>query len=180
MYMWTPQLKPYDATAKEWIAEHKKPWDGIATGNIVFNLAGKVLILQRASQDSKMDHWETPGGTVEKIDDTIISEAARTFEETCNLVPETFARAVPGDDGELEEVLTDWEPSKVFGRFTFVVLVDVDSTTKVRLDPTKHKDFAWVTEEEVREQKFGQREISFTHEGVKQRLLETFSSKKAG
>jgi 8-oxo-dGTP pyrophosphatase MutT (NUDIX family) len=177
-------LTEWNVPAKEWltrnrenIRERQLKLDGLATGNIVFNPEGRVLIIQRASNDSMPNRWEIPGGAVDDEDPTILYGAAREMWEESGLVAKRFSHLVTeGPEGRDLQVFPNSKETRWFCRFTFDV--EVESYSYVRLDPTEHQDFAWASEEEIRAQKIGNRELPITNKAMLSLILESFRLKK--
>jgi len=166
-------LAQWTVPAKEWLSTHDKHWDGIASFNLVFNDRNQVLIVQRASHDSMPNLWEAPGGAVDAEDVSILHGAARELREEASLVARRFNHSVSEGPGlPPGQVFTNRTGTRVYCRFAFDV--DVVDVNAVKLDPHEHQDFAWATEEEIREQKMGERPIPSTHEGTRKLFLEGF------
>ncbi len=168
-----PSVTAWNVPAREWLTRNNKDWDGLASGSVVFNRAGQVLLIQRASHDSMPNRWEIPGGAVDADDPTVLYGAARELWEEAGLVA-TRARHVvsEGPDRPPGHVFTNRTGKKFFCRFVFAV--DVESCDEVRLDPNEHQDYAWVSEEEVRAQRIGDRDIPITHPTMRATILESF------
>ncbi|KAK3689469.1 NUDIX hydrolase domain-like protein [Podospora appendiculata] len=147
--------------------------NGLATGVVVFNPAGKVLLVQRASHDSMPDRWEIPGGAVDDDDTTIVHGAARELREEAGLVARRFGPPVTGfGDGTDLHVFPNRNATRWFCRFVFIA--DVVDCEAVRLDPNEHQDFVWAREDEVRGQRVGGRDIPITHETMRAIILKAF------
>ena len=172
-------LGPWNTTAKGWLLRNQEDnkYSGVATGNIVFDCRGRVLIVQRASHDSLPDRWEFPGGAVDDGDATILHAAARELWEEAGLNARRFTHVVAeGHDQLPGEIFRNRTKTKVFIRFAFHV--EVESCDGIKLDPNEHQDFAWASEEEIREQKIGNREIPITRPSVQALFLEAFRLRK--
>ncbi|UKZ54327.1 hypothetical protein TrVGV298_008135 [Trichoderma virens] len=147
--------------------------DKLATGCIVFNPEGKVLLIQRASHDSLPNRWEIPGGAVENDDSTILYGAAREMWEESGLVAKRFVRLVTeGPGGRDLQVFPNSTKTLWLCRFSFDI--EVQSTSHVKLDPAEHQDFVWASEDEIRVQKIGDRDISITNNAMRSVILESF------
>ncbi|KAK3317704.1 NUDIX hydrolase domain-like protein [Cercophora scortea] len=178
-------LAEFNMPAKEWLAqnatklqEKKLKLNGLATGVVVFNPAGKVLLVQRASHDSMPNKWEIPGGAVDDDDATIVHGAARELREEAGLVATRFGPLVTGfGDGRANlHVFANRNATRWFCRFVFIA--DVGDCEAVKLDPNEHQDFVWAEEEEVREQRVDGREIPITHETMRAIILNAFRLKE--
>ena len=148
----------------------------------------KILLLQRASHDFMPHLWETPGGSVDSDDATILHGAARELWEEAGLRVTAF-RAVVG-------------AGEVFGRgggggveFAKVSFwADVEGLgdgdgegegverkveVEVKIDPDEHQRFVWASEEECRASRVGSLEIEFTSPAQRRTILEGFRVWKA-
>lgn len=172
-------LVAWDMPVKEWLAENQKDnqYDGLATGNVVFNPDGKVLLIQRADHDSLPNKWEFPGGAADDNDPSILHASARELFEESGLIAKRFSHIVTeGPEKEPGEIFRNRARTKVFIRFTFHV--EVEDCEDVKLDPNEHQDFVWATEEEIRRQKIGDRQLSITRWTVQALFLEAFRLRK--
>ncbi|KFA53789.1 hypothetical protein S40293_01666 [Stachybotrys chartarum IBT 40293] len=166
-------LAKWQITAQQWLAANNSNLNGIATGVIVFDPSGRVLLIQRAITDSMPNRWEFPGGAVDPEDESLLHGAARELWEESGLVATRFTFFVPETPGtEVGTMFTNRNGTKHFCRFTFIA--EVEDWEKVVLDPKEHQDYVWATEEEVREQKIGEREIPITMPPIQALLLEAF------
>lgn len=168
-------LTPWNRPVKDWLVQNQRDqkFNGLATGNIVFNSDGKVLLIQRASHDSLPDKWEFPGGAADDEDLTICHAAARELWEEAGLVAKKFTHILSaGSDREPGEIFRSRDKTKVFIRFTFHV--EVESSDRVKLDSNEHQDYIWASEDEVRDQKTGDRDIPITKPNVQALFLEAF------
>ncbi|KAL4935470.1 NUDIX hydrolase domain-like protein [Aspergillus oleicola] len=131
-------------------------------GALIFRAAAelepvRVLLLQRAEDDSYGNKWEFPGGKCEESDRTYLDGICReTWEETglniSKFVGLVASREWQKDDGSYVV------------KFTFVVEVrELGSNVQpdngiapglsepsIKLDPKEHQAFVWATEEEVK------------------------------
>lgn len=168
-------LSSWNIPAREWLIKHGKEneWDGLATATVVFNSDGKILLLQRAAGDSMPNKWELPGGAVDDDDPTILHGAARELAEEAGLVALHFTHVVTqGPNHDLGHAFPNSTNTKVWCRFTFHV--EVESCDSVKLDPKEHQDFAWATEQEVKEGRIGDRDLAITRDSVAALILEAF------
>lgn len=166
-------LSEWNIPAKDWLVRHAKPYSGLASGNVVFNGDGKVLVIQRASTDSMPNKWELPGGAVSDEDPTFFHGAARELWEESGLKAMRFTQVVTeGPDREPGQVYPNSTQTKIWCRFSFIV--EVESCEDVKLDPSEHQNFAWATEDEIRDQKIGDSEHPLTNQGIVSLILEAF------
>ncbi|KAM4061237.1 NUDIX domain-containing protein [Hirsutella rhossiliensis] len=180
------RLAEWDVPAKTWLAsneaklrQRRLKLDGLATGAVVFNPEGKVLVIQRASHDTMPDRWEIPGGAVDQDDPTILHGAARELWEEAGLVATHFRQLATEDEdgpgGDLA-VFSNRDGTRWFCRFAFHV--DVASCQDIRLDPAEHQAFTWASEEEIREQRVGSRDMPITHKSMQGLILRAFKSRR--
>ena len=138
----------------------------------------RLLLLQRASTERAFPNlWEVPGGSSDPEDPTILHSAAReTFEET-GLRLMRFVREV-GKGVEFAEGKTRWV------KLSFEIEVveiherkaeNEEEGVEIRLDPEEHQDYRWVTEQEIREDRYPI--ITSEQKAV---MLEGFGLRKAG
>ncbi|KAG8424143.1 hypothetical protein J3458_000969 [Metarhizium acridum] len=168
-----PSLAQFNVPVKSWIRANNKPWDGVATGALVFDARGRILLVQRTSHDSMPDLWEVPGGAVDDDDASILHGCARELWEEAGVAARRMARLVtegPGADAFQE--FRNSTRSKLIGKFQFEV--EVPEGQAVRLDPNEHQDFAWATEEEVVREEVAGKRIPFTKRSHKHVILEGF------
>jgi 8-oxo-dGTP pyrophosphatase MutT (NUDIX family) len=153
----------------------------LATADVVFNSDGKILLIQRAATDSMPNRWELPGGAVDDDDPTILHGAARELIEESGLVAKRFTHLVADGQGQhfdLGQAFPNSTKTKLWCRFTFHV--EVENCGQVKLDPKEHQDFAWVSEEEVRDGRVDSRDLQITRETVTALILKAFGMRTAG
>ena len=176
---YTPILEPYHKSARQWLTDNDKHYDGLATSALVFDAEGRILLIQRAAHDSMPNRWEPPGGAVDASDATLLDGAARELWEETGLLAEGCVRLVTEGAGRGPgAVFTNRTGAKILYRFTFEVVVA--GWEGVSVDPNEHQDFVWASEEEVRAGKVGEREIPLTNRQIRTLLLEGFRLKKGG
>ncbi|KAI1030325.1 hypothetical protein LB505_004336 [Fusarium chuoi] len=160
----------WNVNHREWLKTHDKTWDSLATGALVFDTSNRILLLQRAPDDSMPNKWEIPGGACDDEDETVLYGCARELWEEAGLKLRHIRRAIPdGPNGKPGAIFTNRTGKRFFCKFSFEV--DVEDTAEVKLDPKEHQDYVWATEDEVKGQKIGDREIPLTN-GLMVRLIE--------
>lgn len=173
-------LADWNRPAQEWLRMNSELYtkvDGLATGNIVFNEEGKVLVIQRASTDSMPNKWEIPGGAVDDEDSTVFEGSARELWEEAGLVAKRFNYIVTeGPDEKPGQVYPNSTRTKKWCRFSFDV--QVESCKQVKLDPKEHQAFAWATEDEIRNQRIGDGQNPITNKHMQALILEAFRLRK--
>lgn len=173
-------LASWNLPAKEWLRKNSELFtkvDGLATGNMVFNEEGKVLVIQRASSDSMPNKWEIPGGAVDDEDPTVFAGSARELWEETGLVAKRFNHIVTeGPDQKPGQVYPNSTRTKTWCRFSFEV--QVESCEYVKLDPKEHQAFAWATEDEIRDQLIGDCQHPITNKHMQALILEAFRLRK--
>ena len=147
----------------------------------------RLLIVQRATTERSFPNlWEVPGGSCEVSDPTVLHSLAReTFEET-GLRLTRFCRQI----GHGEEFVTGYGArEKKWRKLSFEIEVaeingvdaveegvggveDVNEVS-VTLDPTEHQAYAWVMEEEIKEDKY-----AIITAKAKELMLEAFATRK--
>ncbi|PHH90794.1 hypothetical protein CDD83_2643 [Cordyceps sp. RAO-2017] len=173
-------LAEWAVPAPAWLARNaerlrlrKLALDGIASGSLVFDPAGRVLMLQRADHDSMPGRWEMPGGAVDDADPTILHGAARELWEEAGLVATRFCAVVTeGSSGRDLQVYPNRNRTRWFCRFAF--LAQVESCHDVRLDPNEHQAFVWASEDDVRRQSVDRHPLPVTTDAVRLLILESF------
>lgn len=170
-------LSAWNMPANEWLLRHAKPYSGLTSGNIVFNGSGKILVIQRASTDSMPNKWEIPGGAVTDEDLTFFHGAARELWEESGLSARHFTHIITeGPDQEPGQIYPNSTGTKIWCRFSFIV--EVESCENVKLDPMEHQNFAWATEDEIRDQQIGNSKHPLTNQGMVSLILEAFRLRK--
>ncbi|KAJ0302926.1 hypothetical protein COL516b_006973 [Colletotrichum fioriniae] len=150
-----PSLEPYNVPATTWLTTNSKSWDGLATGALVFSpTTNKILLLQRAAHDSMPLRWETPGGAADPEDTSLFAACARELWEEAGLEAVAIV-TVKGDDDRGKGV-----------------------EERVRIDPEEHCDFVWASEEEVRRERVGEREIPITNGQMARLILDGFRRRR--
>ncbi|KAL4907206.1 hypothetical protein BDW74DRAFT_189734 [Aspergillus multicolor] len=137
----------------------------------------RILLIQRAYEDAYGGQWEGPGGSIDPDDASILDGVAREVLEESGLHVSRFVELA----GKEEWVKQRSDGVDLVVKFTFIVEVHeakpalanyegghgVPTDTlpdggvapslerrweeMVKLDPAEHRDFKWVTEEEVRQ-----------------------------
>ncbi len=163
-------LREWAIPSAVWRAQHDplRRLNGLASGNVVFDPKGRVLLIQRASHDSMPNRWEIPGGAVDDDDPSVLYGAARELWEETGLVAGRFrAVVIPRASGDGSStgagtasgpcrIFTNRDGTKTFCRFAFIVEVSTGGDNiafNVRLDPNEHRDFYWASEEAVADEK---------------------------
>ncbi|KXH69174.1 NUDIX domain-containing protein [Colletotrichum salicis] len=179
-----PSLEPYNVPAATWLTTNSKSWDGLATGALVFSSStNKILLLQRAAHDSMPLRWETPGGAADPEDTSLFDACARELWEEAGLEAVEIVRVVSEEEGrEPGSVFTNRSGTRVFCRFAFEVRVREDGgkgmEERVRIDPEEHCDYVWASEEEVRRERVGEREIPITNGQMARLILDGFRRRR--
>lgn len=146
-------LAEFNVPYKTWLANREKTWSGVASGAIIFQ-EDRVLLVQRAADDSLPNLWEIPGGAVDPEDESILAGCAREVREETGLKVKHIRRLVTEGEGGMENtVFTNSRGTKVFVKLTFEV--DVEDGADVVLDPVEHQAWVFATEAEVEKQKVG-------------------------
>ena len=110
----------------------------LSTGVAVCS-GGKILVVRRvAADDTLAGEWELPGGGVDEGESITDGAIRELYEETGLVVGEVLG-TFPGFD------YTTPRKPKV-RQFNFKVATE---HLHVRLDPTEHDDYRWITEPEI-------------------------------
>lgn len=186
---------PFDASvadwnkpAAAWLSDNDKHYDGLASGVVVFcappsTTPARILLVQRAADDSMPNLWELPGGAVDPTDATVLDGCARELKEETGLtVIRILRRVTEGADGEPVTVHTNSRGNRIFAKFVFEVEVRDDE--EVVLDPIEHQGWVWATEEEVVRGKVGDGDggdglrIPLTTPALRRTVMEAFRLRK--
>ncbi|PKS13335.1 hypothetical protein jhhlp_000106 [Lomentospora prolificans] len=166
-------LAPWNKSVLQWGIDNDKHFDGLAVGAHVYDADNRLLLVQRAAHDSMPNRWEAPGGAADATDSTLFEATARELWEETGLVARDLKRIIPEAEGRAPgSVFTNRTGRKILCRFSFEV--EVQSCEGVRIDPEEHQDYLWVTEEEARAEKVGEREIPITNQIMRSVILEGF------
>lgn len=172
-------VSEWNIPGPQWLKDNEKTWDGVASGALVFDDQDRILLLQRAPDDSMPNRWEIPGGAVDDDDPSVLYGCARELWEEAGLVLRHIKHVIPdGANGKPGAVFTNRTGKRFFCKFSFEV--DVADTESVKLDPNEHQDFVWATEEEVTNQAIGERKIPLTNSIMVRLLREGFRMRRAG
>ncbi|KAI8668159.1 Nudix hydrolase domain-containing protein [Fusarium keratoplasticum] len=171
-------VSEWNINHREWLKINEKTWDSLATGALVFDAQDRILLLQRAPNDSMPNRWEIPGGACDDEDPTVLYGCARELWEEAGLELRHISCVVPdGFGGKPGAVFTNRTGRRFFCKFSFIV--DVAEYSEVKLDPNEHQDFVWATEEEVERQAIGDREIPLTNSLMTNLISKAFDMRKA-
>ncbi|KAI1120322.1 NUDIX hydrolase domain-like protein [Nemania abortiva] len=164
---------PLDAYLETGTALIGVPLKGICVGAFVFDTAGRLLLLQRAGEDTYPRRWEVPGGTIKANDESLLTGLARELREETGLL----ARCVTGVVGKGYTFLTK-RPACIC-KYSFVVDVENVGTCDVKLNPKEHEAFLWVTEDEAKAKNCGEIRLVYTSTSQENAILESFEMLKA-
>ncbi|KAK0673118.1 NUDIX hydrolase domain-like protein [Cercophora samala] len=164
-------MEEYHQPLSAYLPNHPSITGGLVVSAVIIhtspNHAPRTLVIQRALKDGFPLKWETPGGGVENSDRSIVSAAVREVQEETGLVVDV-ARDILGVVGGFAE----WEEPKTglwWRKVVFLVGIMGDELPVVRLEAREHRDWRWVTEEEVREGG-----IEFAYGELQKGILEGF------
>lgn len=112
-------------------------------------------------------------------DASIFHGAARELWEEAGLIPTKFTSVIPrGQGGDLAHSFMNSRRTMLCCRFAFVA--EAGDLEVVRLDPNEHQDWVWATEEDVRTEKMGERELPMTNAAAREIILEAFRLRREG
>lgn len=175
-FTFSESVAGWNVTAPNWLTTNNKTWDGLAAGAMVFDAQDRLLLVQRAAHDSMPNRWENPGGAVDREDPSVLYGCARELWEESGLVAKRINHIVTEGEGiPAGSVFTNRTGRRIFCKFSFEVEVEEG---EVRLDPQEHQDYVWVTEEEARSQRVGEREILLTGQQMMRLVMEAFRLRK--
>lgn len=139
----------------------------LATGAVVFDKSTppRILLIQRAANDSMPNLWETPGGACDDDDETLLYGVARELWEEAGLKATSIGPQVG------EGYVFHTRSGKTVSKFTFIAEVESE---EVKLDPEEHQKHVWATEEEVKRHRVGDVVIDFTHSNQEDVVLQAF------
>jgi 8-oxo-dGTP pyrophosphatase MutT (NUDIX family) len=145
----------------------------VATAALVLDTSlptPRILLLQRAANDSHPGKWEPPGGAVDDEDLTILHAAARELWEEASLQASHISGPVGGPH------FFPRSNGDQICRFSFAVhvLTNDGAALSAKLDPNEHQSYVWATEEEVRAGRAGAVDLEFVKEEVKRTVLLAF------
>lgn len=109
--------------------------------SLILNTENKILLIQRAANDSHAGSWETPGGGVDG-DETLLQACIREVKEEAGVELDHafFAHDL---------ILPDSETGEHFDVSFFTSVLDTDVTPDLSQNPD-HQGFKWATAEEIR------------------------------
>ena len=184
-----PSLNPFLVPVPEFLSSNPSIHD-LITGALVTNPRGEILLLRRAAHDSWPLLWEVPGGCVDPTDANLVAAAARElWEESAlrakrvlcavHMAPAAVLAGAKEEDrvresaSMLGDVVTFQVGEVTWGKLT--VWVEVEAWKGVRIRDDEHAEWAWVSEEEARAERFKDgRSIDFVSDGVKRSVLEGY------
>ena len=166
-------LSKWNIPFRTFLASHNLPWDGVATGALVFDARNRVLLVQRTASDSMPHLWESPGGAVDAEDVSILAGCARELREETGLVAARVVRLVTEGNADEAQVFRNSTRTKLIGKYVFEV--QAQDTETISLDEKEHSDFAWASKDEVEQEKMADgKAIPFTKRFMKSVVLEGF------
>ncbi|RMZ86535.1 hypothetical protein DV736_g6239, partial [Chaetothyriales sp. CBS 134916] len=135
----------------------------------------RMLLIQRAASDSLPNRWEVPGGACDAEDPSILYSCARELWEEAGLAATEIGLRV----GEPLIFLT--RSGRLICKIGFLVKTaratrnqGEEGQLRVKIDPKEHQNNVWASEEEVRSERMGDLELTFTSRDQKQTILQAF------
>ncbi|KAK0640667.1 NUDIX hydrolase domain-like protein [Cercophora newfieldiana] len=163
-----PDLAPFDVSLETYLASNPTISRLVTSAVVVrcptSGTAPRVLLIQRAASDGFPLQWECPGGSVDVSDQTILHALHRELFEETGLA---LTRIVDLLNGGVEFRWGDG----ICRKLTFMVEVE-ERAGGVVLNPEEHVDFVWASEEDVRAEVCGGREVRFAYETLRDAILE--------
>lgn len=172
-----PTVSAFNVPYKEYIKSHpgeKFQYKFIANGAVVFDDTTRVLLIQRAGNDSMPNLWETPGGACDPEDPSILYGTARELWEEAGLKAVSIGPLVKDGYFFLSS------SGNLICKFTFIVEAEKDATGMlgVKIDEKEHQNYVWATEDEVKGGRVGGIEVKFTTKEQKDIILAAFKLKQ--
>ncbi|KAF2159981.1 hypothetical protein M409DRAFT_29593 [Zasmidium cellare ATCC 36951] len=154
----------------------------------------ETLILRRIATDTFPLKWETPGGGADSsVDKTLTDTAIRELREETGLQAERIICPIEISDSDESRLSANRTGrASIHGTFIFTddegsdwavttFLVEVDyGRSPITIDPLEHSEYAWITEEEARNNSFSssigkdQRTLEFVSQPMRKTILEGF------
>ncbi|KAF1834075.1 hypothetical protein BDW02DRAFT_354191 [Decorospora gaudefroyi] len=171
---YSSSLREYMVSEKDYLSQHPE-YDLVATGAIVFNKEGRLLLVQRAADEQAFPNLWIPGGKVDDTDETIVQAAVRELKEETGLEATRVVRKVShftfGDK-------RPGRPTKTWLKLVFEV--EVQSTDDVVLDPIEHQEFVFASEEDIVNDVVGEARLRYISPANKAVKLEAFRVRREG
>lgn len=170
-----PSTSPFAVSQEKYLSQRPdERFQYVATAALVFDtrkgVDPRVLLLQRAAQDSMPNRWEVPGGACDDEDESILHGLARELWEEAGLKA-TYIEPPLGEPHFFTS-----RSGKRICKFVFMVQVeqDTDGHLDVKLNPEEHRRFLWASQDEVKAKKVGDVELDFTTQDLENTLLQSF------
>ena len=152
----------------------------IAVASLTFDTLDRILLIQRAANDSMPNLWEVPGGGCDDEDPSILYGVARELWEETGLLATHIGPHV--DDGYVFQTRS----GNVVCKYHFLADVetgdgidkDQHGWIKVKLDPKEHQSYVWATSEEVDVGQAGEVPLNFTTTKQKEVIQQAFTLRK--
>ncbi|KAH7369606.1 NUDIX hydrolase domain-like protein [Rhexocercosporidium sp. MPI-PUGE-AT-0058] len=173
-FTFSPTLSEFNVPMKTYLSSPAlRQHQAIASGALIFSPSNKILIIQRAPNDSAPNKWEIPGGGVDTDDATILHGVAREVFEETGLNVTHIKRLVGSGEGFA------FMSSRGLRIVKFAFEVEVVSGEEVKLDVKEHQKFLWASEEECRSGLMEDGyEINFTGKAHQNCILEGWRLRK--
>lgn len=170
-YKFPPFLNKFAEPVVNYLNKDRKidRYDGICTGAFTLDNMGNMLIVQRADTDSWPGQWEIPGGACEATDKTILDGMVRELWEETGLIV-TNVVGILNYEGKSFTTRS----GKRLLKFEFEV--EIEPSNGIKLNPSEHKSFMWISEEEFHAKKKDNSDITiqFTTEMQTDSIREAF------
>ncbi|KAK2867853.1 hypothetical protein FQN49_003399 [Arthroderma sp. PD_2] len=148
----------------------------------------RALILKRALTDSLGGLWEGPGGSCDSTDATLLDSVVREIFEETGLHVSHIGELVAIEEWERKKGQASESEEKrgMAVKFSFTVnvheandepgndLFTPDWEHNIKLAPSEHEQYRWVTEVDIGRYSAGQEEIKFTFPSTATNYLEAF------
>ncbi|EOA84028.1 uncharacterized protein SETTUDRAFT_164342 [Exserohilum turcica Et28A] len=164
-------LQEFAVSEAEYLGQHAE-YHVLVTGAAVFNKEGKLLLVQRAADETAFpNYWEIPGGKVDDTDESILHAAARELKEETGLEARRVVRKVDSFTFVVERA---GRPATKFLKMIFEIEVDRAEGSAVVLDAIEHQQFVFASEDEVAGERVGDVQLEYISARNKAVKLEAF------
>jgi 8-oxo-dGTP pyrophosphatase MutT (NUDIX family) len=177
-------LVQFQVTVQQYLTSHPDLHQLVASA-MVFH-SDRILLVQRSPDEiGHANCWETPGGSCDREDATVLHSAARELFEETGLHVTRFNHQV-GEGLRFET--GSGNQRKQWVKFSFDVDIGEAKGTVtqeqlgefIKLDPLEHQQWLWVTEHEIWSSRAGKVDLKFVSPELRLIILEGFAGRKPG
>ncbi|KAF2705622.1 hypothetical protein K504DRAFT_93595 [Pleomassaria siparia CBS 279.74] len=169
-FEYASSLHEFAVSEKEFLRQNLQ-YNVLCTGIIVFNTEGKLLLVQRAAEESAFPNaWEIPGGKVDESDETLLHGAVRELQEETGLTATKIVRKVAEFEFGDVKKSTRWLKQ--------IFEMEVQNCEHVVLDPIEHQRYLWAGEDDVKQDRVGDVELNYINNDNKHVKLQAFRRRR--